>query len=446
LLDGEIPAPKWRPGSDRAELEIFVPFRVRRRIIPLMTSQTGEIVRGLAIIGVFVVLAAFVIVWSVRKAEDPARMVFRWLLTIPVVAFMIRVVAPMVGAGGYGGAFVGIPLAAVSGLVLAIIWRQSIATLFSKPFTALYDGGSEPPIPHPAYSVALARQKRGRYMEAVTEIRQQLERFPTDVEGQLLLAQIQAEDLKDLPGAEVTIQRFCAQPGHAPQNIVFALYSMADWHLRFGRDREAAQRSLEQVIELLPDSEFALSAAQRIAHLGTTEMLLAPEERKKFIVAQGIKYLGLARGEEPAKPPEKPPGEQAADYVKHLELHPLDTEAREELAVIYADHYRRLDLAADQLEEMIQQPHQPGRLVARWLNLLADLQVRGGADYETVRQTLQRIIDRDPNLAAADIARRRLELLKLEFKANEQSRDVEMGAYEQDIGLKHGRPPRNPPA
>ena len=44
------------------------------------------------------------------------------------------------------------------------------------------------------------------------------------------------------------------------------------------------------------------------------------------------------------------------------------------------------------------------KLVVHWLNLLADLQIRCGSDYETVRQTLQRIIDRDPKLAAADIA------------------------------------------
>ncbi len=103
----------------------------------------------------------------------------------------------------------------------------------------------------------------------MAEIRKQLERFPADVEGQLLLAQIQAEDLNDLPAAELTIQHFCEQPGHAPQNIAFALYSMADWYLALRRDREAAQRHLEKIIELLPGSEVALGAAQRIAHLGT---------------------------------------------------------------------------------------------------------------------------------------------------------------------------------
>src|SRR5205814_1821500 len=154
-------------------------------------------------------------------------------------------------------------------------------------------GGNIPPDPRPAYSIAISKQKQGHYREAVADIRQQLERFPTDLEGHLLLAEILAVHLQDLPGAEQTIQRWVAQGGHAPKNIAFALYSLADWHLKYGQDREAARRSLQQIIELLPDSEYALGAAQRIAHLGTMEMFLEPHERKKFTVPEGVRNLGL---------------------------------------------------------------------------------------------------------------------------------------------------------
>ena len=57
------------------------------------------------------------------------------------------------------------------------------------------------------------------------------------------------------------------------------------------------------------------------------------------------------------------PGEAAAAYVRHLEQHPLDMEAREKLAVLYAGHFKRLDLAASELEQMIAQPNQPPKLV-----------------------------------------------------------------------------------
>jgi tetratricopeptide (TPR) repeat protein len=403
-----------------------------------MPHLTGQIVRGTILLVLGVGAAAWLVFTTVKHADDPARMAFKWVVTLGVLVFMFWKVAPLVGQGGYAGAFGGIPLAAVCGLALAIVWRHSISAAAAKPFASLYDGGSEPPEPRPAYSTAQARQKRGEYLEAVEEIRRQLARFPTDLEGHLLLAQIQAEDLKDLPAAELTIQQLCAQPGHAPCNIAFALYSMADWYLKIGKDREAARRSLERVIELVPESEFALTAAQRIAHLGTAEMLLVPEQRKKFTVPEGIHNLGLLRARQQMAPAERDPGEVAAEYVKHLEEYPLDMDAREKLAILYTDHFQRLDLATDQLEQMIAQPHQPAKFVVRCLNLLADLQIRSGADYDTVKATLERIIERDPKLAAAENARTRLSLLKLELKAKAKNQDVKMGTYEQRLGLKQG--------
>jgi len=127
--------------------------------------------------------------------------------------------------------------------------------------------------------------------------------------------------------------------------------------------------------------------------------------------------------------------------VQHLEQHPLDHEAREKLAMIYAAHYQRLDLAADQLEQLIAAPNQTGKDVARWLNVLADLQLRHGADYDTIRQTLQRVIDLFPELAAGQLAQQRIELLRLELKGKEKSQVVKLGSYEKDLGLKSPRPP-----
>lgn len=93
-------------------------------------------------------------------------------------------------------------------------------------------------------------------------------------------------------------------------------------------------------------------------------------------------------------------------------------------------------MAADQLEQLITSPNQPPKRVAHWLNLLADLQVRHQADYETIRQTVQRIVDLYPDSAAAFTAQNRLNHLKLEIKGKQKGQTVEMGTYEQDIGLK----------
>lgn len=397
-----------------------------------MHANIADYIRGILVLVVLGGLLIWFILRTVKNAEDPPKMIVKWLLTGPVV-FLIAVSVPWFGP-------LGPFIIAVCGIILSILWTPHLGATLIKPLTSLIDGGNIPPEDRPAYSVAQAKQKRGLYLEAISEIRQQLARFPNDFEGHMLLAQIQAEDLKDLPGAELTIQRFCAQPGHAPKNITFALFSLADWHLRYGPDREAAARALEQVVALLPDTEYALTAAQRIAHLGTAEMLLAPHERKKFTLTEGPRRLGLDQASAGAKAPDKDPAQLAADYVKHLEKFPLDADAREQLAAIYADHYQRLDLAADQMEQLIQQPHRPTKLIVRWLNLLADLQVRSGAEYEAIRETLQRIIDIDPNHSAADNARKRIDLLRLELKAKEKNESVKLGTYDQRLGLKAGRP------
>jgi hypothetical protein len=194
------------------------------------------------------------------------------------------------------------------------------------------------------------------------------------------------------------------------------------------------------VIALYPGSEAALGAAQRIAHLGNEEMMRPLYERKRVFVPEGIKSFGLAREPGLMEPPEADPERLTGECVKHLKLHPQDTEAREKLAVLYADHYQRLDLAADQLEQMISQPNQPPRHVAHWLNLLADLHLRCAGDCQAARQALQRIVDRYPNLAVAELAHNRIELLQLEVRAKEKSQAVKLGSYEKNFGLKRGLP------
>ena len=64
--------------------------------------------------------------------------------------------------------------------------------------------------------------------------------------------------------------------------------------------------------------------------------------------------------------------------------------------------------------------------------------MRHDCDYDTVSKTLSVIIERYPNQSAADLARNRLDLLRLELKVKDGARSVKMGEYEQNIGLKYG--------
>jgi tetratricopeptide (TPR) repeat protein len=332
-------------------------------------------------------------------------------------------------------------LAVVWGNLMVILWGQSITSAIARPFASLFDGGDEPPEPKPYYSFAKARRKRREFLEAVVAVREQLAKFPNDFEGVSLLAGIQAEDLQDLPGAEMTLNHFCDQPDPPPRQFAAAMNQLADWHLKLAQDADSARAALEKIVARFPGTELALQAAQRIAHLGGTEkQWLASLDRQPMAVPEGVKSAGLRDSMKDLIPDETDPARLAADYVKHLEQHPLDTEAREKLAVLYAGHYQRLDLAAGELNQLIEMPNQPAKRVAHWLNLLVDLQVQLGADYETVRGTLERIIEHFPDLAAGEMARTRLGRLKLELKGKKETPGVKLGVYEQNIGLKQGSP------
>jgi outer membrane protein assembly factor BamD (BamD/ComL family) len=325
------------------------------------------------------------------------------------------------------------------GLILAFLWAPPTVDVVSNWIGSIFTGGSTPPPPQPYYSIAETKRKQYKFQEAIYEVQKQLDKFPTDVTGQMMLASIQGENLDNLPAAQITIERLCQQPGHTPPQIANAWNALADWYLKL-QDTESAHAALEHIIARYPDTEQAQMAAQRIAHLASKETLLAAHEHKPIELRQGVRDLGLMKDSSALGKVEQDPAEVAGQLVKHLEQHPLDNEVREKLAMIYAEHYQRLDLAADQFEQLISDPNQPGREVARWLNTLADLQIKHGADYDAIRQTLQRVIDLFPDLAAAQLAQQRIELLRLELKGKEKSQVVKLGSYEKDLGLKGSRP------
>jgi hypothetical protein len=289
----------------------------------------------------------------------------------------------------------------------------------------------------------MTQRNRGRPQDAIREIRRQLASFPNDFEGVLLLARIQAENLADLAGAEATLNHFCEWPGAPTQQVAAAYTQLADWQLKLGQDAAAAREALRRIIARFPDTEAALQAEQRIAHLSDAENLIqVRQERKNIALPAGARNIGLLDSTEFLKPQEVAPGKLAAAYVKHLQAHPHDTEVREKLALSYARDFQRLDLATMELAELINEPKHKPKEVARWLNLLANLQVELGADIATVRATLNKIVERFPTLPMADLAQRRLARLENEFKGLRGSASVKLGSYEQNVGLKYGKPRR----
>jgi len=383
-------------------------------------------------------LGIWLFIRSLKHSDNRPKLIFKWVFTAIILGIVFMYVVPGFRAGGLE-AIDALFVMLICGGAMAVTWQDSLIATVAKPLTNVFDGGNEPPVPKPYYSVALAKRKLNKPLDAIVEIRKQLDRFPNDFEGVMLLAGIQTEDLNNLPGAEITLNLFCDSPGAPPKQVAAAMNHLADWHLKLAQDADAARAALEKIIARFPDTELSLQAAQRIAHLGGTEkILLAGHDRQPMAVPEGVKNVGLLESSKFLLPEETEPGELAAVYVKHLEQHPLDTVIREKLAIIYADHYQRLDLAAGELKQLIEYPNQPAKRVAHWLNLLADLQVRHGANYDTVRETLEKIVERFSNTAAAELARARLAHLKLELKGQKETPGVKLGVYEQKLGLKQG--------
>ncbi|MEI9865192.1 MAG: tetratricopeptide repeat protein [Limisphaerales bacterium] len=404
-------------------------------------SRILEITVNVFLLLVITGVLGWIFLRSLKRSYDPGKLIFKWALTTVVLCLEFTVARPAFVKGG-GDAMFGLGLTLVFGLIMAITWRHAIIDLIANPIGSLYDGGREEIEPKPYYSIALAKRKRSKPLEAIVEIRRQLAKFPNDFEGVSLLASVQAEDMKDLPGAEMTFNYFCDWSEAPPRQVAAALTQLADWHLKIANDVDSAREVLERIIARLPGTAQAAQAAQRIAHLGGTEkILLAAQDRQAVFVPEGVNNIGLLDSTEFLRPVEMDPKQQASEYVKHLEQYPLDTEVREKLAIIYARDYQRIDLASLELMQLINEPKQTAKQVARWLNLLADLQIQGGADYEAVRETLEKIVQRFPDLPVAERAQARLSLLKLEFKGQEkETPGKKLGVYEQNIGLKYGSP------
>ncbi|MCP5518658.1 MAG: tetratricopeptide repeat protein [Verrucomicrobiales bacterium] len=362
-----------------------------------------------------------------ESSDDRPALAGRWAVTGVLFAVLAFFVGPLVGRGGYAGAFVGIPLTAVVGLILAIVWVPDMAGWVGRKFGRLYDGGDVAPDAEPLFSIVEARRKQGRYAAAADAMREQLERFPTHFRAQMVLAEILAGNLDDLDGAAGIIETILAQEGHPTRNLCYALTCLADWRLKYRKDVAGARECFERIIERFPDTDEDHRAQQRLARLAGTEGLLArPPVRLE--APRADPHLGTRAGGGLHLRPVRDPAAEAERLVQQLDQFPHDNRAREELALLYVEEFQRPDLAAEQLEQLIDQPHAPQRDVVRWLNLLADYALKSPTGLPAAQAALRRLIDRFPESAGAAAAKRRLGLLGYEARKAQTSQTVRFGS------------------
>jgi TolA-binding protein len=395
---------------------------------------TLKVLKGLLILALFGAGIFWLVRATLRRSQDPVALRRKWAVSLILIGTVLGS-AHFIGPSVEGALIM--PLACVAvGVIMSLLWTPSVAGIMSSPITSAITGGSEPDTPRPLYSAARSKRLAGRYAEAVAAVEEQLQRFLGDHEGQMLLASIYAENLMDLPRAEVILQRLCNRQDVTPHHAAAALTALCDWHVRLAQDPELARQDLEQIVDRYPDSELAREARQRIAHLSTTDQILASHTRPTIALKPGVTRVGLRKEPLDIRPAEVPPMEKAARLVEHLKAHPEDNASREDLARVYADDCGRPEMAILELEQLVAAPHQPPRHVAQWLNLIADMQVRRMNDYDGAAATLQRIIDLFPNAALADNARSRLNTLKLEQRGQTKAAALTLGEYEQRLGLK----------
>ncbi len=399
-------------------------------------SRTRDILVGSFSLLMFFGFAGWLLYRSIKRSADPGRLTVRWVVTLVLSGIVLYTGAT---SGGPEGQIAAVLAAAVCGVFMAIMWAPSIGAMVARPFMNLYDGGSREIEARPFYAIARAARNRGAYQEATAEIDKQLEIYPDDFEGWMLKAEICAIDLKELDKGFEMVEAILAHEGHRPKNIAYALNQVADWELKYRHNPEGARAALQRIQALLPDTEQHHHAAQRIAHLATADYLEVQTNGRTIAMTEHTENIGLM-GKVATAPEGESPDVTAGKLVAHLRDHPLDCEARERLAVIYAEHYQRVDLAVDQLNQLIAAPHQSDRQVGRWLNMAADLQVRVGNDIEAARKTLERIVALFPKGALAATAISRLSRLKLETRGQQKSQAIKLGSYEQNIGLNSERP------
>ena len=405
---------------------------------------TAERLFGLILIGgVGLAVVIYIIRKQLRNPQnDPVKVIGLWVLSLVVfVGISYSTVAAQEGFALLFVLLVALPIAVLVG----VAWTPTIANILVSPLTTALSGDDTEAYEGPAYGQALAKRKRGRYEDALEAVEAQLEQYPGDFDGLMLKAAIQAENLDDLPAAMTTIQETLDDSEKVRFNLPVAFNKLADWQLTIAGDATAAKRTLEQIREALPSSQAAQFASQRLSSLDASEESEAAAE--DFNESYRHLVEESAAKDDSTGPLEIPRAVEVdplqADEAKlqtclrRVALHPDSINNREELAALYLGHMKQPALAIQQYEHLLILPGTTIHQKTAWLNKVADIQIKSGETYESIRATLQLIISLNPKAAPAAVAEQRIAYLRIEMRGvNKKTKKLQLGSYDEDMGLK----------
>jgi len=410
----------------------------------LLQSTMGRVYWAILVYGILAAVVVYIIRKQVKNPDnDPVKVIVKWTVTVAIVAF--GVYATLWSNDRASLLVVFIFLLLPGSVIMALWWTPEISEWMASPITNALTGDSRISYNKPEYGIANARRNRGQYVEAVEAVDEELAKHPGNFDGLMLKASIQAENLGDLEAATETLQEAIEGEEQLSYRLPVALNKMADWQLAVAGDPNAARRTLRQIREALPESQAAQFAAQRLASLDSSE------ETEAAVVDFNESYQKLveesARKDDFTSPLELPKAietnqQQAGDKslancLRRVALHPDSVSNREELAALYLDHANQPPKAAEQYDHLLALPGTTIHQKTAWLNKIADIQVKSGESHETVRATLERVIALDPKAAPAARAQQRISYLNIELRgANRKTTKLQLGSYEEDIGLK----------
>jgi len=394
--------------------------------------------------GVLLAVIIYIIRRQIKNPDnEPLKVIVKWVVTLAVVAFMIHATVRANDRGALLIVFIFLLLP--GSILLGLWWTPAISDWVASPITNALTGDSRESYNKPEYGIANARRKRGQYVEAIEAVDEQLVKHPGNFDGLMLKATIQAENLGDLPAATATIQETLSDPEQLNYRLPVALNKMAEWQLAIAGDPDAARRTLQQIQTALPNSRAAQLAAQRLASLDSSE------ESESDVVDFNESYQNLveesAEKDDFTSPLELPKtielnrqqvGEEALQTcLRRVEMHPDSISNREELAALYLDHTKQPAMALRQYEHLLALSGTTIHQKTAWLNKLADIQVKSGESYETIRATLERVVALDPRAAPAARAQQRISYLHIELRSvNRKTKRLQLGSYDEDLGLK----------
>jgi hypothetical protein len=264
------------------------------------------------------------------------------------------------------------------------------------------------------YSKAEADIKFGRYDQAEIEVIQQLERDATDFEGWMKLAEIYAKHFKDLNSADQTIRDLCSQPEIPSAQVSVALDTLATWHLTLGKNPGAARSALELLARKLPGTHFARMAAMRIQQLPRDHDELIEREQNHRIRLPALREDAPVAASSDNENNRLNAVDQANRCVDILKREPNNIQAREKLAILFAEQLNQPEQGIEQLRQVMDVPSASEGQKAQWLSLIAAWQLNHAHDKTAARETCQRLIREYPQSPQAFAAQRKLNLLEME--------------------------------